>query len=676
MSLCNKPKNKGQGALEYLLLCGIVAFVSIISFAPNGLLSKVGTSSGDYYSKVTRVIQGENPQKINGGWCPWQGPFTGLQYRSCECPAPAFGGALCPGGENRRDCSKIACGDCGNGNTDGQEECDRGNDNTNDPALGCHPYPPAYNDTCNYCALSCESKTVRGPYCGDGAYQSGFEDCDGAVEHCTLCRCDLHYAPDGAGACVYVPYCGDGGGPGPGEQCDEGSGNRMDCDAPYNGICSYCSASNCQNVTKPGESCNDGIFNKEHEQCDPKIDATHCGSDCTCLASYIPDIANPGKCVYKEGCGNNIPDNGEECDGSAHCTSCVCDEHYDPDSNHVCAYVPYCGDRLPDAGEQCDNGSSNGVACAPSYGQSCQYCSSSCQIVTIPPTESCGDGKWTAGSEECEGSANCSDCRCINGTVSDGNGQCVNKCGNGKMDQGETCDLSAGSSSPYQADCTANYGETCNYCTSSCTVDVKNGGSCGDAVWQKANEQCDKNAPDTPYLGDCKANDYDSQCTFCRNNCTADTKYGPRCGDGAYQPPYEECEGQSFDCSSCKCWNNTVADGQGGCKSVQTCGDSKKEGTEVCDNGSLNGVPCTATYTPSSPGNSCTYCNASCTAEVTIRGGYCGDNTTQSPNETCDQGTGNGKSFDCFFGVGPNRRCLFCTTSCRTQQTNNNCCIL
>lgn len=105
------PQRKGQGVLEYLLLCGIVGFVAILSFAPNGLLNKVGTTSKSYSDTITSVIQGKNPKAIDGGWCDWVFyPSGGERYRSCECPAPAFGGDTCVGNHKEGACG--ATGTC------------------------------------------------------------------------------------------------------------------------------------------------------------------------------------------------------------------------------------------------------------------------------------------------------------------------------------------------------------------------------------------------------------------------------------------------------------------------------------------------------------------------------------------------------------------------------------
>jgi uncharacterized repeat protein (TIGR01451 family) len=64
------------------------------------------------------------------------------------------------------------------------------------------------------------------------------------------------------------------------------------------------------------------------------------------------------------------------------------------------AYIPFCGDSVINGNEQCDNGAQNGVACTPAYGQSCNYCSGSCQTVTVHGPY-CGDRNVDT-SEQCD----------------------------------------------------------------------------------------------------------------------------------------------------------------------------------------------------------------------------------------------------------------------------------
>lgn len=65
-----------------------------------------------------------------------------------------------------------------------------------------------------------------------------------------------------------------------------------------------------------------------------------------------------------------------------------------------------CGDGVVDPTEACDNGAQNGIACTPSYGKACSYCSADCKNkIDVQPTEYCGDGIIEA-TEVCDTDAN------------------------------------------------------------------------------------------------------------------------------------------------------------------------------------------------------------------------------------------------------------------------------
>ncbi|HLC60746.1 MAG TPA: DUF4215 domain-containing protein [Candidatus Nanoarchaeia archaeon] len=105
-----------------------------------------------------------------------------------------------------------------------------------------------------------------------------------------------------------------------------------------------------------------------------------------------------------------------------------------------------CGNGVLETGEQCDSGSQNGQPCTPTYGNTCNYCSSSCTPVTVTgPT-----------------------------------------CGDGTVQSPEQCDSGSQNGQP----CTPTYGNTCNYCSSSCTPVTVTGPTCGDGI-VSGNEQCD-----------------------------------------------------------------------------------------------------------------------------------------------------------------------------------------
>ncbi len=78
-------------------------------------------------------------------------------------------------------------------------------------------------------------------------------------------------------------------------------------------------------------------------------------------------------------CGNDIVETGEECDGSANCTT----------DCRLSTPAPACGNDIIETGEQCD-GSTN--------------CTTDCKLST--PAPACGNDIVETG-EECDGSANC-----------------------------------------------------------------------------------------------------------------------------------------------------------------------------------------------------------------------------------------------------------------------------
>lgn len=66
------------------------------------------------------------------------------------------------------------------------------------------------------------------------------------------------------------------------------------------------------------------------------------------------------------------------------------------------------------------------------------------------------------------------------------------QCGDGQVGSGEECDLGADNGK----ECTAGYGQTCQYCSAQCTMATKEGPKCGDGILQSPQEECD--GADTP----------------------------------------------------------------------------------------------------------------------------------------------------------------------------------
>jgi cysteine-rich repeat protein len=72
-------------------------------------------------------------------------------------------------------------------------------------------------------------------------------------------------------------------------------------------------------------------------------------------------------------CGNDRRDMGEECDDGNLMNGDGCSSLCENEREE-----PMCGDGTEDPGEACDEGDQNGTVCEPGYGNSCDYCTSTC----------------------------------------------------------------------------------------------------------------------------------------------------------------------------------------------------------------------------------------------------------------------------------------------------------
>jgi fibro-slime domain-containing protein len=364
-----------------------------------------------------------------------------------------------------------------------------------------------------------------------------------------------------------------------------------------------------------------------------------CKADCT-LAPYCGDNAINGTEQCDDGVNANVY--GSQASGCA----------------PGCKIAPYCGDGTVDNlyGEACDKGNANS---STAYGP--DTCNRSCQ-----PGPFCGDGIQN-GSEACDEGQN------NGGPTSHCDTTCAVKCGNGKLDPGEQCDLGTVKNtgvyggcksnctlSPYCGDGIKQSNEGCDdgkndgtYGT--CTTTCQLGAYCGDGKLDAAaGEECDDGAQN-------KTNPYGAG--LCATTC----KRGPYCGDRAVDTAFgEKCDDGAMN-------SNTAA---GACRvdcsgyntPPTTCGNGKLDTGEQCDNGKLNGTagdPCDARCRYKcgngikDSGEECddgvndgSYgtCKNDCTTAE-----YCGDGV-KNGSEQCDQGAANSATV-----YGPNK----CSNSCK-----------
>ncbi|MFT4702347.1 MAG: cysteine-rich repeat protein [Bradymonadia bacterium] len=231
--------------------------------------------------------------------------------------------------------------------------------------------------------------TVPGPECGDGVTE-GDEDCDDGDENSDItpgaCRTDCS-----------APFCGDGV-VDPDEACDEGPANeatadacRPGCELPRcgdsivdtgemcdagetngnspDGCRTTCMPAGCgDGVVDSGEACDEGLFNN-----DEVGDA--CRTSCT-----LPS------------CGDGVIDADEECDDA--------DDNSDEfsDACRADCLLPFCGDAVVDVGEACDEGEANSDD--PSATCSFECAAPSCGDGVINGEEECDEGAENADESD------------------------------------------------------------------------------------------------------------------------------------------------------------------------------------------------------------------------------------------------------------------------------------
>lgn len=340
------------------------------------------------------------------------------------------------------------------------------------------------------------------------------------------------------------PICGDGIIEGE-EICDAGILNDDICQADYNDTCSYCN-NTCELIEIIGGFCGDEIVNGE-EECDfnDQISNTNCSSECTI--------------VVEDYCGDNIINNDEICDDGDD-NGLVCDPLYGEECNYCsidCKEItvkgPNCGDSEINGVETCDDGLNNGNICNPLYGETCSYCNDICETKELVGAF-CGDN-ILQDEEECDGdlgleaNQSCSEtCTIIN----------IEHCGDTIVNNNEECDLGQDNNG---LACTADYGETCTYCSDTCTNITVTGPSCGDEI-VNGDEECDGTQG---ISGD----------QTCTNLCAIETpEPNSFCGDNTVDTG-EECDDG----------NTTNGDGcNSNCQTESYCGDDSCDSNESCSN--------------------------------------------------------------------------------------------
>ncbi len=445
-----------------------------------------------------------------------------------------------------------------------------------------------------------------------------------------MCKAGTCYTM-GVGACH---CCGDGN-VDPGEMCDP-SAPPSTGSCPVGSSCTEsCTCATCNNgIIEPGEEC-DGFGT----ECMKGGQAGKCTDNCKCQVL----------------CGNGLLDPGETCDDGPNNGKpgfCRTDCHI-------------CGDGTKNGPEKCDK---LDPKIPPDGCMVGEKCNDSCNCETLPPPPpKCSDNIFNQPSESCEFdipmggkvkvkdplTMQCSEvganaCRKL-GTPDE-----CSCCGDGikQAGSGESCD--AGKSNAPITDMSG-----------ACRVDC---GSCGDKIKQ-ASEACEVPA------------DCGDPTKFKCNNCKCEPIIIPQptCGDNIFNRPSETCE---FDMGGNVTSNPPPAactkTGLSACRipgspdECSCCGDNVPQGTETCDQGTMNKP---VTDMSGACRVDCGFCkdgikqaseeceiNSDCSAGKVCNGCkcepkaiVCGDNTIDPPSETCD-GTDRGicKVGTCRDKTDPN----------------------
>lgn len=228
--------------------------------------------------------------------------------------------------------------ECGNGQLEGDEQCDDGSE----------------NGSYGRCGTDCRS---WGPHCGDGLVQAGLEVCDDGEDNGDYGRCDV--------ACQGPGYrCGNGFIEADHEVCDDGD--------EHNGTYGFC-AIDCQGQA-PG--CGDGVVTPPFESCDdgaenglPGFCATDCNPTPGCGDGQVvaPEVCDDGTNNGEYGmCSHDCAGRAGFCgDGLVQAKYEVCDDGAANGDYGACRADctgpgAFCGDQVLQAPEVCDEGALNG----------------------------------------------------------------------------------------------------------------------------------------------------------------------------------------------------------------------------------------------------------------------------------------------------------------------------
>jgi len=164
-----------------------------------------------------------------------------------------------------------------------------------------------------------------------------------------------------------------------------------------------------------------------------------------------------------------------------------------------------------------------------------------CGNAVLETGEECDDGNLISGDGCSVG------CKNETSTTTDSTGS--SNCGNSVVDSDEECDK--GSSNGVQ--CSAAYGKTCTYCSSSCQNVIFSGGSCGDGTCQSSSENSETCLGDCPLCEEGDTQPCSIVGAFGTQTCGSDNNWGT-CVYNLYTLTLSKT-GTGIDCGSTCAYN-------------------------------------------------------------------------------------------------------------------------
>ena len=496
---------------------------------------------------------------------------------------------------------------CGDSIVQEGEQCDLGTGN----GTSCNP---AYGLNCQSCSSTCQNVTETGPFCGDNV-KNGTEQCDGAA------GVGEHQSCDDQCTLVDLPYCGNGTPDQETEACDDG--NNLDGD----GCSSICtpetsSVEICKKnpsgapmsgwkVALKGESAGSVmVYPSNNSGSTGGTTNMSVSSAALATGNYILEAL--GYYTYRGTTG-------------AEYTDAVFSKRSPSDSIYGGPFIPWVNVTsfpLPYTGwlgiqvNGLPTNWNNYLSSDHKYllgfsGYTGPFTFTILDDVysdnsgQIPVNIYKGYAGYT-GDDGCitfadvpfgnysvdevikEGWRNVSGIVSVNIDSSTEHFELVNEqtvpspyCGDGQQNQSsEECD----EGNQNGIECTPQYGNSCTYCSASCTTQTLDGPSCGDQI-VNGEEQCDGSSPIT-----CETTNGYQGTQSCDTSCSWDTcRTTESCGDGIVNGE-EQCDGTSG-----------VTPGQNFCSA--TCNlIPTYSGPNSCSNGKIKGdLVATGTISSTSP---------------------------------------------------------------------------